>query len=172
MLTSFEKSQFNIIGERGLPEHYPIPTNSNDLLFYIQRNLNMNTVIYLLNFDSNGLLNIEAPMKVHWLKYSSNGQVEELNDIQNKLAFGYKSKIINNETFEFTMVSYDKLKFFIAKNFMNGYSVITKIQDKDAYLTNIYVYADELGLFPDVKYIELYGHELQTQFPCYQKILI
>lgn len=172
MLTSLDKSQFKIFGERGLPENYPSPSQIDGLLFYIQRNLNMNTVVYVLNLNMDGLINETMPLKVYWLKYTSGGIIQELNYIQNKLAFGYKAEKIDNHTFEISMVSYDKLRFFLARNKFGGYSINTKINGNDAYLNNIYVYADELGLFPDVKYIELYGVESNNLFPCYQKILI
>ncbi|MBT8189709.1 MAG: DUF4833 domain-containing protein [Bacteroidia bacterium] len=172
MLTSLKKSQFKIFGEKGLPENYPSPSGLKGLLFYIQRNLNMNTVVYVLNQDLAGLINETTPLKVYWLKYTSGGNIQELNYIQNKLAFGYTSEKIDNHTFEISMVSYNKLRFFLALNNSGGYNIITRINGKDAYLNNIYVYADELGLFPDVKYIELYGTETNSHFPCYEKILI
>lgn len=173
MLTSLDKAQYSIFGEFGLPEHYPIPKQIDGLQFYIQRNLNMNTVVYVLNHNQDGTINQYYPLKVFWIKYTSGGKVQELNDIQNKLAFGYRSKMLTPQTFEFVMVSYDKLRFFLDYNPVTGeYNVYTRIQDKYAVLHNIYVYAEELGLFPDVKYIELFGTELNNSFPCYQRILI
>ena len=46
------------------------------------------------------------------------------------------------------------------------------INRRKAKLKNIYVYAHELGVFPDVKFIELYGEELGSSIPVYQKIMI
>ena len=48
-------------GEYGLPEHYPTPPRSDNLLFYIQRNHNMNTVVYEINKHMDGRVN-ECPM--------------------------------------------------------------------------------------------------------------
>jgi len=171
MLTHLEKSQFIISGEKGLPEDYPTPKNINNLLFYIQRNLNKNTIVYSMNKTLDGQLHKTYPMKVFWIKYTYGGIEQELNYIQNK-AFGYTSKWINDETFEFVMDSYNKLRFFVAKNPNNQHKIITKINNEDCYLSNIYVYANELGLFPDVRYIELYGNNLKNGFPSYQRILI
>jgi hypothetical protein len=172
MLTDLDKSNYSIVGERGLPENYPIPQNIDKLLFYIQRNLNMNTVVYALNTDLNGLINDVYPMKVFWIKYTDGGIRAELNQLQTK-AFGYSSKKINNHTFEIIIDSYQELRFFIVSNQNeSNYDIITKIQGKEAKLNNIYVFANEFGLFPKVEYIELYGHYLETNFPCFQKILI
>ena len=173
MLSGLDKSQFALIGEHGLPENYPIPSKVDGLLFFIQRNLNMNTVVYVLNKNLDGTVNEHYPMNVYWIKYTNGGQVQELNYIQNKLAFGYESNMISNNVFEITMVSQKKLRFFLCLDAdSETYRIVTKINDKNAYLNNIYVYAEEFGLFPDVKYIELYGLEAESLFPSYQRLLI
>jgi len=173
MLTNINKSKISIEGECGLPENYPIPSQIEGLLFYIQRNLNKNTVVYVLNINLDGTINEEYPMKVYWIKYTSGGQVQKLNHIQNKLVYGYTSKKISNHVFEITMVSYRKLRLFICLDPKSReYRISTKIGDKNGYLNNIYVYAEEFGLFPDVKYFELYGMESDSDFPSYERILI
>ena len=171
MITDLKKNAIPIIGEQGLPEHYPTPAYSKDLLFYIQRNLNLNTVAYEINFLPNGRINQEYPMHVYWIKYSEHGQTQELNYIQNKLAYGYTSRSINDETFEFRMVSQQDIVFYLAK-VKQQYKVITKINNQDCALNNIFVFADDVGLFPDVRYIEFYGSELRSGFPSYQKLSI
>lgn len=171
MISNLDKSQFSINGEIGLPENYPVPSDIDNLLFYIQRNLNKNTVVYALNKKSDGLIDEHYPMRVFWIKYTDGGNQEELNYIQTK-AFGYSSEKITNSTFEFKMDSYHKLRFFIAHTPENQHHIVTRINGQDAKLNNIYVYANEFGLFPKVEYIELYGLELNSNFPVYQKILI
>lgn len=171
MLTEFDKSQYRIYGEIGLPESYPVPQNIDKLLFYIQRNLNMNTVVYSLNTDRYGIIDEHFPMKVFWIKYTDGGVRQELNSIQTK-AFGYSSKKITSETYEFRMESYLQMRFFIAPVQDGRFGIVTKINGSDAVLNNIYVFANEFGLFPKVEYIELYGQNMTNGFPCYQKILI
>lgn len=172
MLNNINKAKlkFRYPGQIGLPEEYPIP-QLDGLLFYIQRNLNRNTVVYVLNVDPCGFLNEDYPMTVYWIRYDNDGQIKNLNLIQNKLAYGYRSQKINNETFRFSMVSYDKKEFFIVKN-EGQYKVVTEFQDQWIDLSNIYVYAEEFGIFPQVKYIEFFGEGLEDNFPKYNKILL
>jgi hypothetical protein len=160
------------LGEYGLPEHYPTPPCNENLLFYIQRNHNMNTVVYEINKLHDGRVNEEYPMHVFWLRYSDNGEIQELNYIQNKLAYGYTSKKITNTTFEFELVSYNKLKFYIDQCDSGQFNVFTKINDKMSKIENIYVYVEDFGLFPDVKYIELYGMQISNNAYNYEKIYI
>jgi hypothetical protein len=160
-------------GESGLPRHYPVPDETVDLLFYIQRNQNENTVIYELNRDASGLVDLNLPMVASWIQYSWGGKKKELNYIQSKLAYGYNSKEISNELIQFNFVSYEDLVFYISKeNDSHQYMVTCKVDGKLAKLKNIYVYAHEMGVFPDVKFIELYGEILETKIPVYQKIVI
>lgn len=172
MLNNINKAKlkFNYPGQVGLPEEYPVP-ELDGLLFYIQRNLNSNTVVYVINQDRYGFLHETYPMSVYWIRYDNDGQIKNLNLIQNKLAYGYRSQKINNETFRFRMVSYDKMEFFIVKH-DGEYKVITELDRPWTSLSNIYVYAEEFGIFPQVKYIEFFGQGLNDQFPSYQKILI
>ena len=160
-------------GERGLPEHYPTPASTSELLFYIQRNQNENTVIYEINRDKSGYVNLELPMVAYWKQYTMGGKIKGLNYIQNKLAYGYTSKIITPDAIQFNFVSYKDINFYVVKEEgSKNYRVSCKINNRNSILKNIYVYAHELGVFPDVKFIELYGEELETGFPVYQKILI
>ena len=162
----------NILGECGLPEHYPCPEDSENLLFYIQRNHNLNTVVYEINRLPDGSINRERPMHVFWLRYSENGETQELNYIQNKLAYGYESKMITDNSFEFELVSYRDLKFFVGPDCDGKIGAHTKINNKMCRICNIYVFAEDFGLFPDVKYIELYGQEIGNGLFVYEKIYI
>jgi hypothetical protein len=152
---------------QGRPVDYPTPERKG-LLFFIQRNHNTNTVVYEMNTTSANIINLDEPMKIYWIEYDENMEEVELNFIQNKLAFGYDANVINNDLIEFRFVSYEK-RFFIEK-FQNSYRVITKINGENSVLKNIYVYAEEFGVFPVVKFIELYGTSINTNLPNFEKI--
>ncbi|MDA8692737.1 DUF4833 domain-containing protein [Saprospiraceae bacterium] len=171
MIYNLDKAQYNIFGEDGLPESYPIPESTPNLLFYIQRNLNKNTVIYAANINKEGRLNESYPIKVYWIKYSEDGHQAKLNLLQEK-AFGYISNKINDRTYEVKMSSYDKQRMFLSMNDNGRCSIVTKINGQDSQLSNIYVYADELGIFPQLKFIELYGYCEKNQLPIYQRIIV
>lgn len=157
-------------GYKGLPKDYPTPPINENSLFYIQRNQNKNTVIYEINRCLDGSPNATFPIYVYWIKYNEGGEQKELNFIQNKLAYGYESKLIDRYTFEFNFVSYPALKLFVGKDKSDSYRAFCNIDGKMSVLTNIYVYAEELGVFPDPKYIELYGQEMKGYANRYEKI--
>ncbi len=172
MISDLQKSQYQYPGSQGLPEHYPQPPDSDKLLFYIQRNHNMNTVVYEVNELQHGGINKTYPMHAYWLKYNTGGEIQELNFYQSKLAYGYESEMINQDSFEFNFVSYKELKFYIAKDSTEKFNAYCNINGHMSVLKNIYVYAVELGVFPTVKFIELYGIHAQSGIPAYQRINI
>ena len=171
--TELQKNLLPDPGVRGLPEDYPSPVEREDLLFYIQRNQNKNTVVYELNRNNSGEVSLDLPMHAYWIKYTDGGDVKELNVYQDQLAYGYHSQSINSETFEFHFVSYEELKLFIVKDgIKDEFKVVCKINGEISVLSNIYVYAEELGVFPKVEFIELYGQELKSGLFTYEKIII
>lgn len=172
MLTDFKKTIIKQAGVKGLPEHYPTPNPIPGRLFYIQSNHNMDTVVYEVNRLHDTRVNEEFPLNVFWINYSQDGQIRDLNYIQNKLAYGYESKQICKDTYQFQLVSYPKLKLYLVLDEKCNYHVITKINGRNAYFSNAYVFAEELGLFPDVKYIELYGVDLESNLSAYEIIYI
>lgn len=157
-------------GSLGLPKDYPIPPVNDNSLFYIQRNQNKNTVVYELNRNLDGFPHADFPMHIFWIKYNEGGEQKELNYIQNKLAYGYESKAIDTHTFQFNFVSYPVLKFYIGKKVDQQYRVCCNIDNQMSVLQNIYVYAEELGVFPNPKFIELFGTDIETGKETYQKI--
>lgn len=160
-------------GSSGRPSWYPTPPQDRDLLFYIQRNQNPDTIVYRVHRSSGGLIHKHIPMEAYWIRYSEGGIRCELTEIQSRLAYGYESSLITSELYSFQFVSYQELTFYIATcDNKEDYKVVYQYEDTNVVLDHIYVYADELGVFPVVKYIELYGFIDGTNTPHYRKILI
>ena len=171
MRHELKKKIYQDPGASGRPTWYPSPESDEDLLFFIQRNQNQNTIVYRVNRISGGLIHEHLPMDAYWIKYSEGGMRTELNDLQNRLAYGYDSDKISNELYRFRFVSYQEMDFFIVREGSN-YKVIFKREGRTIVLKNIYVYALEFGVFPDVKYVEFFGEDYATGEPDYLKITI
>jgi Domain of unknown function (DUF4833) len=160
------------LDDSGRPTHYPEIDNYDSLLFYIQRNQNLNAVIYEVNHDHAGLINLNQPINIHWLKYDADQQVvqQELNYMQKKLAYGYHHEVISNELLVFRFVSYDKMKFYIAKNNVGRYRVFFSWQGQNVELISIYIHAEDMGVFPQVKFAEFFGKSSVDNSPFYKRL--
>jgi hypothetical protein len=170
--TSALKSDLDKIYNFGRPKDYPVIDDDDHLLFYIQRNQNYNTVIYEVNLQYGNLLNLSQPISIHWLNIDENGFQEkrELNYIQKKMAFGYTFNIITNELIEFRFVSYDNMKFYLAKNEQGRYRVYSEINNHLIEINSLFIYAEDFGVFPQVKFVEFYGKKSATGDIFYKKL--
>lgn len=138
---------------------YPKPEGVENMLFYVQRTINTNTIVYTLNQDKDGNLNEKEPIKVYWIKYAQGGKIDPLTYIQRNYAYGVKSKLIDNEkkSYLFEFVSYSKRQFYLLKSKKdNKYHVWGYVNNKLTILNNILVKI-EGGTFwvPNVKYVEV-----------------
>lgn len=141
---------------------FPEPSNVPKL-FYIQRDPNINTLIYELNTDKNGELNTENPVHVYWIRYADKGQKEELNYIQRKFAYGVTAKQVKPNEYDIRFVSYKKLPLSLLKSSDGKYHIFATIAKKQAILNRIFVKI-EGGSFwlPNIVYAELKGTDPAT----------
>jgi len=157
----------------GRPEDYPFPEVYDDRLFFIQRNQNKSTVIYEINKCLGGMVNLEEPLLVYWVAFDeSNNEInrQEINFIQKKLAYGYNFEVITNELIKIQLVSYDAFVMYLTE--VNGqHKILTKIENEQCILQYIYVHADETGIFPQVKFAEIFCKSLATKRNVYHKII-
>ncbi len=155
------------------PKDYPVPEKTKNNLFYIQRNHNKNTIIYDANFDKNGNLIENDPVDVYWLRYEEKGQRIELKVIEKKFAFGEKCERLksNPDFFKLKLSATDKKELLLKQTAPFKAVVFTKINDKMSILDHLYIFADNSGVWPDVKYIELFGKDIKTGKKTYEKMI-
>jgi len=161
-------------GEEGRPKDYPTLDDYSELLFFIQRNQNINTVVYEVNLLPGGILNLSDPISIYWVYYDDKMEktIKQLNYIQKKLAYGYHHTVISSELVEFRFVSYDQMVFYLAKDKQNRFRVFTKFADKNIELSMMYIFAEDLGVFPQVKFVEFFGTENTSNNVFYQKLIL
>lgn len=136
---------------------YPTPAGNNNQLFFIQRDPNINTLIYELNIKD-GLLKEDDPVHVYWIRYADKGQKEELNYIQRNFAYGMRSKMISKENFELHFVSYRKKIMYLKKGLDNKYNVYTDINKKQVILKQVFIRVNGGSFWvPNIEYVELKG---------------
>lgn len=160
------------VAKNNQAKDWPVPTGIKNLLFYIQRDPNINTAIYELNVDDRGVLNEQEPIKVYWIRYADKGQRQELNYFQRKLAYGLEFKKLGPDKFEFRFVCHTKLPFYLVKAADGKFVVHKSISGKEALLKRIYVRI-EGGTFwvPNVRYADIEGMEIATGKPIAERYL-
>jgi hypothetical protein len=144
-------------------DNLPVPDGVKNLLFFVQRDPDANTVVYQLNLSNDGKLHEEEPIKAFWIRYAEKGQRKELNYIQRNFAYGLNFKKLAKDNFEVTFVSFDKMKLYLRKNTQGEFQVYTTINENPTILKRVFVRI-EGGTFwvPNVLYLELKGIDTKT----------
>ena len=156
------------------PLHFPTPKNIDNMLFYIQRDPNINTAIYAINYQENGKIDKSNPVKAYWIRYAENGEKKDFSYIQRKFAYGIESKTGNNEEFELKFVSYKKLPLTLKKlDSDQKYHVFVNVNQKKIQVEKIFVRI-EGGSFwlPNVKYAEVTGIEASSNKIITERMLL
>ena len=140
---------------------YPVPPTNENSLFYIQRSKNTNAIVYELNRKPNNTLDAENPIKVYWIRYTSDSSTAALTSIQRKYAYGVLSRPYQgyHDSYVVQFAAYRKRNIFLMPNGNSGkYGAYVSINGKMAELKKIFI-ATEGGTFwfPKIAYVELTG---------------
>lgn len=151
---------------------FPVPPTTPTQLFYMQRTPNTNTIVYEINLK-NGVLDEDEPIHPYWIRYTEQGQKQELNYIQRKFAYGVKVKKISPTYYEFSFVSYKKNKMYLILGNDKKWHVHAKVNGAWAILNYIFIKIDG-GTFwsPNVLYYELNGYDPVTKQPMRERLKV
>lgn len=151
---------------------HTIPTDKN-MMFYIQKNTNPNTVVYALKLRQDGKINPEDPMEVFWRRYQEDGSKKKLKWLERTFAFNFKVKPIKNQsnTYVFSLVAIKNKKIYVSQDNYGKPKVFMKIAGQTARLERIYVMVDDSKRIQSVLSMELFGKDFKTGKLIYEKII-
>ena len=149
---------------------FPLPAGNAKQLFYLQRTTNINTIIYELNYYK-GAIDRDDPLHIFWIRYSENGQTEDLNYVQRKFAYGINSKELGPNKFELNFVSYKKYKMYLMVGSDKQYHVYTTINKKQIILTRIFIQVKGGSFWsPNIEYVEISGIDPVTNLTTKERL--
>jgi len=140
-------------------------------LFIIQRSKNANVVHYDARLTAAGKLDPNEPVIAYWVLLAQDGRREELSSIEKKMAYGFSTKPDPSvKGYKMTVVAVPKGEITVRKV---GDAIRAEliIDGRPAVLERIYINATDGLLGPKVRYIELYGKDIETEEKRYQKIM-
>jgi len=150
---------------------FPVPEATKELLFYIQRNKNANTIVYEARFDAHGKLAAKDPVTVNWIRYTRGGVREPINALESNLAYGVRHKHTEDGVAWMKFVASDKYPFRVevtpegqaeARMFING---------RYARLRRVEIQAKEEGFWPKILHVDLHGTEVTTGHAVMERII-
>jgi hypothetical protein len=161
-MLSYKPGYADTASKKGKVLNFPTPTVPR--LFYVQRDPNINTIIYDLNVNAEGQLDNDNPIHPYWIRYNDKGQKEELNYIQRKFAYGLNIKPLGNNKFDVRFVSYKQYPLTLMKSPTdNKYHVYATVTKKLVVLSRIFLRIEGGTFwFPNVVYVEVKGTDPDT----------
>jgi hypothetical protein len=142
---------------------FPVPPTDHKTLFYLQRSLDVNSIIYEMNTDKNGKPDLNSPVNIFWHHHST-GERSPLSAPQRKFAYGVKWVLISAEKsiFKINLAAYKKVDLYITQaTNKNKFLAIAYIKGRSVVVKRIFVnITGGTPLHPKVAWIKLFGHDL------------
>jgi hypothetical protein len=150
---------------------YPVPSEPNQL-FFLQRSMNANTIVYVANLSSDGKLDGRAPVEIFWRRYNDSGEKLPLSLVERQLAFGVNTKRTLDESagFVVTMKAYAK-RSALLRVFNGEPRLEAKVAGQNARLISAYLHLDESESPPRVLKVDLRGESLDTREPLLESFI-
>ncbi|MDB4533260.1 DUF4833 domain-containing protein [Vicingaceae bacterium] len=151
---------------------HTVPDDPN-VMFYIQKNTNPNTVVYAMKLGADGKMNPEEPMEVFWRRYQEDGARKKLAWLEKTFAFDFKVKPVEGKknTYAFNLIAMKDKKIYVTQTKTGEANVFMKIDGKMARLERIYVMVDDSKRIQSVDSMELFGRDYKTGKLIYEKIV-
>ena len=144
----------------------PVPPANENMLFYLQRTIDINTLIYEINYNQNGEINKNKPIKIYWIDFAKGAEITPLTFPQKMFAYGIDHTVTDEKEkiFKINLVSYKKIVMYLKPTGKNGtYQTHITLNGIECILTNILVHiVGGTYMNPNVSDIELLGKNLKT----------
>ena len=151
---------------------YPIPNEPN-MLFYIERSSNSNTVVYAAHLDANGHIDRNSPIDVFWRWYNVDGHKKPLIFIEKMMAYGVKSvsRPAADGSLTFEVAALPERKIQLRMDGANHPEAIMQIGGRPVKLVYVFLHVDDHGLLPDVPELDIFGTDLATGKPVHEHVV-
>ena len=142
---------------------YPVPNEPNQL-FYIQRSVNDNTVIYAANLDRRGHLDRDTPINVYWRWYNVDGHKKALNFLERMMAYGVSTVSTRSGSggVGVRLAALPERKLTVDEDDTGKPEAVLQMGNRLARLVYVYLEVDDHGFMPSVKTIDVFGIDKLT----------
>jgi uncharacterized protein DUF4833 len=142
---------------------FPVPSEPNQL-FYIQRSVNDNTVIYAANLDGRGHLDRDKPVNVYWRWYNVDGHKKPLNFLERMMAYGVRtvSTRSGNAGIGVRLAALPERELTLDEDDKGKPEAVLQMGNHLARLVYVYLQVDDHGFMPSVKAIDVFGIDKLT----------
>jgi hypothetical protein len=135
---------------------WPRP-NDPSQVFYIQRSMNPNTVVYRARYDEDGKLLTNRPLDAYWRRYAEEGQTRKLKLVEQLFAYGISARKSRDGTgFAARFAALPKLAPELRQEEPFKSALWARIEGREYRLVYGYLDLDESGLISEVVRLRLF----------------
>lgn len=148
----------------------PLPDDSSQSLFTIERSTNANVVHYDAEIGKDGALNPKEPVVAYWVMAAEDGRRQRLTSLERKHAYGFTiERDSSDQSYWMTLVSQKRRSIHIYQE-SDKVRAVTLVGGHQAFLHKIYVKTRRWGLLRTADYFELFGTDVATGEDRYEKV--
>ena len=143
-----------------MADDLPVPQEPHQI-FYVQRSLNPNTIVYTARLNDKGELDPKHPVDVFWRRYNDDGERKDLTLVESKLAFGIGVEPVQGQpgNFMVRVVSYPRRAALL--RMVDGVPRLEiKLEGRPCRLDHAFLDVSESNGMPHVMRVDLYGYPL------------
>ena len=145
-----------------LRPEFQVPAEPNQI-FYIQRSVNANTVVYAANLAPDGTIKSDAPVDAFWRWYNVDGAKKGLNFIERGMAYGVKTQRPRaNEPITFTIAALPERVITLSLDAQKRPEALMQIGGRTVRLDYVYLHVVEGGLLPSIPELQIFGTDKAT----------
>lgn len=151
-----------ILAQPAAAQDFPVPREPNQI-FYVQRSINSNTIVYTARVNDRGALDAKRPVEVFWRRFNDDGERKDLSGLERGIAFGVTADPVPGQPGRFMMrvVSYPRRAALL--HMVKGAPRLEgKVAGEPCRLDHAFLAVDDSGRVPSVTRVDLYGYSLAT----------
>ena len=135
---------------------FKVPDEPNQL-FYIERSVNSNTVVYAARLDAHGVINSKTPVDAFWRWYNVDGHKKDLNFIERVMAYGVHTNPQHpNQPVTFTIAALPERTLTLDLDDHKHPEALIQIGAHTVKLTYVYLEVVD-GIVPSVPSFDIFG---------------
>jgi hypothetical protein len=135
---------------------FKVPDEPNQL-FYVERSVNSNTVVYAANLDAHGAIDPNRPVDAFWRWYNVDGHKKGLNFIERMMAYGVRDNPQRlNQPITFTIVALPERILTLDLDDRKHPEALIQIGSHTVRLTYVYLEVVD-GVVPRVPSFDIFG---------------
>jgi hypothetical protein len=139
-------------------------------LFTIERSTNANVIHYEAKIREDGRLDPRAPVIAYWVMAAEDGRRQALSIVEKTRGYGFTTQADgSNDSYKMYLVSDPRREIHIHRQ-GSAVQAETLIGGRHAYLQRIFITTRKSLLFRTPISAELFGLEISTGEPCYEKV--